>query len=38
MKILALIIFKILFYLDKIFGFILRKNFIYFFSDLINLI
>ena len=37
MKILALIIFKILFYLDKIFGFILRKNFIYFFSDLINL-
>ena len=37
MKILALLIFKILFYLDKIFGFVLRKNFIYFFSDLINL-
>lgn len=37
MKILALIIFKILFYLDKICGFMLRKNFIYVFSDLINL-
>lgn len=36
MKILALFIFKILFYLDKMFDFVLKKNFIYFFSDLIN--
>ena len=36
MKILAVIIFKILFYLDKIFALILKKNFIYFFSDLIS--
>ena len=36
MKIVAIFLFKILFYLDKIFALIFKRNFIYYFSDFIN--
>lgn len=36
MKLLALLIFKILFNFDKLLGFLFKKNFIYYFSDFIS--